>query len=96
MKTATYIKNLEGWRGDARLYRLSEPVEYGYSYDDEELPTTEFVIVSAICAPFFGAETYIFPADEEGNAIEMGEMDGSYRGGASHAIALEGAGFSIV
>ena len=97
MKTATYIRSPEGWNGDARLYKLSEPVEYGYSFDDdEELPTTEFVIVSAVYALFSGPETYIFPANEDGDVLTMSEMSGSYRGGTSHETALERAGFSVL
>lgn len=42
-KTATLVKNLTGFRGDARLYKLSEPHE-----------GTEFVIVSGANAMFSG------------------------------------------
>lgn len=83
-KTATKIKNLNGWEGDARLYRLSEPLD-GH----------EYVIVSAVVAMFSGPETYIFPADPEGEVTGWGELEGSFRGGLDHVEALEGAGYVV-
>ena len=94
MKTATFIKKLKGWRGDARLYKLSEPMEYGMIGKDGDYKT-EWVIVSAVIVPFSGAETYIFPSDEDGNAINYLEINGSYRGGLSHETALQNAGYII-
>lgn len=88
MKTAKYLRNVTGWTGDARVYELSEPLE-----------GAKFVIVSATVALYTGAETYIFPATvgslEEDDPSDWGELEGSYRGGLSHADALEGAGYVI-
>lgn len=52
-----------------------------------------FVIVSAIDE--YVTETYIFPADADGNVTDWGELDGSYKGGTSHRVALAGAGYTI-
>ena len=41
-------------------------------------------------------ETYIFPADEDGNVLDWGELEGSYRGGMDHEEALHNAGYEIV
>lgn len=93
MKTATFIKQLERWRGDARLYKLSEPMAYGWG--DEEAEETEYVIVSAVIAPFSGPETFIFPAREDGSAIDYLELDGSFQGALDHARALRNVGYTI-
>lgn len=91
MNTATYIKTLDGWRGEARLYKVDPPMAYGWG-DDEG--TTEYVVVSAVVVPYIGgAETYIFPAREDGSVIEYGEMEGSFRGALDHEQALENAGY---
>jgi hypothetical protein len=98
MKTAEYIKALDGWKGDARLYKLSEPMEYEKPWDNDGSPAqqkqTEHVIVSAVYA-FSGPETSIFPADKDGDALNMAKLDGSYRGGLSHSEALRRAGYSV-
>lgn len=70
MSTATEVKKLDGFAGDARLFRLSEPVTYDYNYDTkQDEKSTEFVIVSAVNAMFTGPETYIFPANEQGEVV---------------------------
>lgn len=81
--TATHIRTLSGFRGDARLYKLSEPLD-----------GASFVIVSAVVA-YSGPETYIFPATEEGEISDYGEMDGSFRGGLDHEMALSMAGYEV-
>ena len=98
MKTARFIKNLEGWRGDARLYELSEPAEYDYIDFEVETGKTKFVAVSAISsAPDTGLpETYIFPCDEDGNILSWLEMEGSFQGGMDHERALNNAGFTVI
>ena len=101
MKTATEIKRLETHKGDARLYRLSEPHKDYPSWDsngEEEGKAHDFVIVSAVVALQIegpGPETYIFPADENGEIVSWGEMPGSLKGTLSHAEALENAGYTI-
>jgi len=97
MKTARFVKKCDWGTGDVRLYELSEPVEYGKPWDDDDPPakTTRFVAVSATFATFGGQETYIFPADENGEVIDWGELDGSFRGGIDHAKALNQAGFEL-
>jgi len=109
MKTAKFIKKLEGWHGDARLYRLSEAVHAG------AIGYTQYVIVSAVdlrtrfdgelehayrVLPFLSTrealETYIFPADKYGDVLEWSELEGSFRGGLNHEAALKGMGFSLV
>lgn len=85
MKTATKIKDLEGWRGHASLYELFS--------SDAGAP--EYVVVSATVVPFTGPETYIFPARADGTVINFAEREGSYRGGLDHATALQNAGYKV-
>ena len=49
MKTARFVKKCDWGTGDARLYELSEPVEYDKPWDDDDPPAkkTKFVAVSA-------------------------------------------------
>jgi hypothetical protein len=91
MKTAIFVRSLD-WTGDARLYRLGDPIGCGW---DGEAGTTDHVVVSAVVVLFSGPETYIFPATSEGKVISWGELEGSFRGGLDHAVALMGAGYSI-
>jgi hypothetical protein len=96
MPTATFLRKLDGFTGEARLYRLSEPVDYeardtkGYVRR-----STYYVVVSAADAPYSGPETYIFPADPHGIVLSWSELRGSYRGGKDHAQALADAGYTV-
>ena len=81
MKTATLVRRLTGFTGDARLYRLSEPHE-GHS----------LVIVSATYV-LGEPETYIFAADERGEVTGWAELDGSAHGALDHSAALRRAGY---
>src|SRR5687767_5916908 len=95
-KTATELRRLGGFQGDARLYELSEPVEYDYDYDTEKYKSsTRYVVVSAADAMFSGPETYIFPGDEQGQIVDWGELDGSFKGDLDHERALAEAGFAV-
>ena len=99
MKTATLVRKLKNYRGDARLYRLSEPVPYSglFREDNEAAPTTDHVIVSATVVGYGeGPETYIFPAAAEGDQpVSWLEMDGSFKGGLDHEVALRRLGFEV-
>lgn len=83
--------SLASFRGDARLFKLSQPVKYFSGGGNMQ---TEHVVVSAVTA-YSGPETYIFPADADGRVLDYMELDGSFRGGLDHAHALDGAGFEI-
>ena len=87
---ATHIKTLNNWLSDARLYELDKPIEYDETGADKN-PTTKYIIVSAVDVIFSGPETFIFPAHADGTVINHLEMDGSYKGGLSHSMALMNA-----
>lgn len=94
-----FVRKIEGWRGDAALYHLSEPVRAGFEpFGDEpdDRPLTDYVIISAVIVDLSGPETYIFAATAEGKTFgPMAEMPGSFRGGLDHAEAIEGAGWVL-
>lgn len=98
MPTATRIKQMSDWRGDAAVYRLSPPINYrGWAEVDGEYKeverSAEFVIVSAAWVPHSGPETYIFRSNSEGGEVDWCEMRGSIRGVLDHKVALKGAGY---
>ena len=86
-RRAKFVRDM-GWRGDARLYRLSESIDVNGS-------PCNHVVVSGVDVPLSGPETYIFPHDGgEGSAlIEYLEIEGSFKGAIDHGRALRGLGF---
>ena len=93
MKKAYFIRNVDGFAGDARLYKLSEPAEYFTQDGNRE--KCNYVIVLAIYDFIVGAETYIFPTDENGKILSWSEMDGSFWGRMNHEKALRKAGYEV-
>ncbi len=92
MKTAKFVKELDGWAGDARLYELSEPVLY--ETWDENGVKTNYVAVSRVVG-IYASETYIFPADENGKTLSWLELEGSSGSPIPHEEALERAGYTV-
>jgi len=87
--TSTFVRKLEGWKGDAALYKVEPPVRYS-NYDDDE-HETDYVIASSVIALYTGPETLVFPADQDGEAINMLEIGGG-RGPLNHQWALSTLG----
>lgn len=84
-KTATYVKTLQGWKGDARLYLLDPP-----------MLGDRYVIVSAVDAWDHGPETYVFSSDSEGGTPKgFLEREGSFEGGMDHEQALANTGYTV-
>lgn len=84
-KVATFLKDLDRFTGEAKLYRCKPPLD-----------GAEYVTVSAVVVPYGGGpETYIFKADEHGEVQDWGELDGSYKGGLDHEEALSNAGYVV-
>lgn len=95
MKTAIFIRKLEGFNGIAKLYKLNPPIqERSWGEEEERKEEYQYVVVSAVVA-YSGPETLIFGADEEGNIVDWGDLEGSYRGGLIHERALERAGYTV-
>lgn len=81
-KVIRFIKKLEDWRGDARLYA-----------DDNGTN----LVVSAVVEPFGGSlETFIFQADTEGEVSSFLELPGSFRGALDHHKALRNHGYDVI
>ena len=89
-KVATFVKQ-RNRAGDGRVYRVEPPIEHT-EYDGEKF-TFDHVWVSAVSG--LAHETYIFGSDAEGNVLNWGELDGSFRGGTDHAQALRNAGYEV-
>lgn len=95
MNIAHKIKSLDGFRGEAVLFRMEPPLE-GHQY----------VVVSAInTKPFpemenefkypFQSETYIFGALPDGTVLDWHELPGSFQGAMDIPRALAQAGYEI-
>lgn len=89
MKTATFIRNIETNIGEKKLFRWDPPME---KYDGSEY---EFIIVSAVNHSF-ALETFIFPANKDGEILSFGELDGSEGGIFDHNKVLQNAGYTVV
>lgn len=94
-KTAKFVKRLEGFQGDARLYHLSEPVGYDFDFETDAFRHETEYVVSSAAVTYDGPETYLFPADSKGKVLDWGELPGSFRGSLDHEKALDKAGFSL-
>ena len=94
---ATFIRKRDGWRGDARHYRLSQPMHWTtFDWDLEEIVhATTNIVVSQVFVPGQGFETYIFAADEFGSVTSWIELPGSRKGNVSHKEVLEALGWVI-
>jgi len=90
MKTATKVKDLDGFTGSAALYKLSEPIA---SYGEPE-NGYEYVVVSAVDNAY-ATETYIFGSSESGRVSDWTELPGSVRGVYDHTVALNHAGYEV-
>jgi len=87
MRVATKLKSISGMKGEAFLYRCDPPM---LDYDNK---VHEYVVVSAAFAAYSGPETYIFPANADGEITDWGEMPGSFQGSYDHNQALRNANY---
>lgn len=93
---ATFIRTLEGFKGVARLYTVEPPITYEKYVDGDPVEkAADYVVVSAVNAFGMGNETYIFPADKDGEIVDWGELPGSFKGALDHETALENAGYFV-
>ena len=85
---ATFVKDLTGFTGSAKLYRVDPPVKFD---EDQE---ADHIAVSQVCSGW-AHETYAFPADKDGTVVNWGELEGSMRGAHSHEEVVEACGYTI-
>lgn len=88
---------------DARIFKVEPPLE---GYDFVRVSATDMSDTKRIMKKYnsynqsdydcLQPETYIFGCNCSGDIISWAELDGSYRGGMSHAQALQNAGYEIV
>lgn len=89
--TATEVTKIEGWMSDARLFKLSEPVQFTAF---EEETTAEYAIVSALDIEGL-TETAVWAADESGLPTMLGTLL-TVPEVADHKAAIEAAGWELV
>lgn len=103
MNTATELSIRTSKTGAIQKhYKLDPPMkERGYEEGDATM-VYQYVVVSAV-VPFVGLgfsdckpETLIFAANEEGSIVDFMDLEGSYRGGLDHEVALQNAGYTVV
>lgn len=97
--TATFVRFMSTAEFDnARLYKLSEAVPYGWCEPDEpdDRPLTDHVIVSAVNKPEWRVhETMIFPATHYGEVASWSEL-GCTVNITDHDQALRNMGYKVV
>jgi hypothetical protein len=94
-KTATFVRTLRGFRGNAELFRLEPPLE-GSRWPGET-GTGRYAFVVASAARVFGApETYMFGADEDGRILDWGELPPSQKGTLDIDAVWRDAGYAVV
>jgi len=87
---AKFIKDVsENFTGIAKLYSVNPPVK---DYEGNEY---NYVVSSGTNVMFSGPETYVFPADENGNVLDWGELDGSFKGSIDCEQAIINMGYEI-
>ncbi|MCX7914458.1 MAG: hypothetical protein N2511_07725 [Thermodesulfovibrionales bacterium] len=75
MRKFEFVKDVsERFSGKAYLYRVDPPVEY--FVDGETIKLTPYVCASATSVPLLGPQVFIFPANENGELLDWGEIGG--------------------
>jgi len=91
MRKFEFIKDLsERFSGKAHLFRVDPPVEYVAAQD--EAGYASYVVASATMVPLRGPATLIFPANEEGELLDWGEIGGKRGTLDIDAVMIEWAG----
>lgn len=75
--TAEFVRSVrEGFNGDARLFKLIEPIEYkkyNAGTKDVDVFKADHIIVSSV-SNAWAHETMAFPADENGEVLDWGAL----------------------
>lgn len=88
---ATFVKEADGFKEYAELFRLER-------LKKENGVTFGFIVVSPIKKAFDTQrpETYIFPADPNGEVLSWEELKGSFQGAMDISKALRDGGYEEV
>lgn len=94
-RTAIFVRDVsEEFTGRAYLYRVSPPVAWvEWAEGGRKRRRASWIIVSATA--FLGAETYLFPANQEGRIRDWNELDGSRNGTLDIEGTLRAAGYEV-
>ena len=89
---ATFVRDIPNVRASQKLWKLSEPYTVPcWAYDDDETDATVVSHVITSATTVLGVpETYVFPAAEDGEIVDWGELPGSFKGALDHTEALAG------
>lgn len=75
MRKIEFIKDIsERFSGTAYLYKVDPPVEYLETEESSKL--TSYVCASATNVPLMGPQVFVFPANENGELLDWGEIGG--------------------
>ena len=81
-------------KGSQMLWKVTPPIITEPCYEGDTKKKFNYIITS--CASVFGQpETYVFGADKNGEILDWGELDGSFKGDFDHERAIIGAGYQI-
>lgn len=96
-KTAALVKEVSGYNGPARVYKVAPPVEANLAkaWEAPKIIQTDYVVVVSVEHPIDGPEVNIFPADESGKALEWTKLSGSCSGTISHDEAIRQGGYKL-
>jgi len=89
---ATFVRDIDNKPATQKLWKLDSLYAVTRWWDDDKDETTrliEYVITSAVNAFDHGEETYLFPANEDGEIISWIELPGSFHGDMDHDRAIE-------
>jgi len=92
MSTATKTKTLEGWRGDAAIYKLDPPTDAGLEYVVVSAVDLDFGNIGTDMSWYRKSETMIFPSDGD-DVLDFGELVMVPE--KSHASALADLGYEV-
>lgn len=92
-RIAFHIRDIGGFRGHASLYKLDPPFVSVDGLDADQIEMHEYVIVSAVDLPsvlssYHSCETYVFPANADGQIVDFGEIAG-VKDVKDHQMALD-------
>lgn len=97
MTTIKKIRRVDGLE-NGWLFELSEEVAYSwwdFYTDEDRYETTKYVIISGI-SNLWGTETFIFPANAEGEIVDWKQLDGSLYGMNSIDEVIRRNGWELV
>lgn len=92
---ATRLEQLEGFNGEAWLYRLDPPFRLeSWRMSTFQFETAEYVVSSAVIA-YSGPETLVFASTSKGDPLDMAEIGGG-RGYLDCDTAIKMMGYEVV